>query len=82
MNNYRNRKEFVMKMQSITVEYRLKQTRLTEETEKEAIRIISEYKANLIDKQVELDVYLLSMFGYSEASRYMNRFGLGERKVI
>ena len=82
VNNYKNRKEFIMKMQSITSEYRMKQAKLTEETEKEAIRIISDYNANLIDKQVELDVYLLCVFGYTEATRYLNRLGLGERKLI
>lgn len=82
VNNYKNRKEFIMRMQSITTEYRIKQARLTEETEKEAIRIVSDYKSNVIDKQVELDVYLLCVFGFAEASRYLNRLGLGDRKLI
>lgn len=80
VNDYNGRKGFLMKMQALDLETKTLQERLKTDAEIEAVRIVSEYGTKKAFEQVDLGVYLMSMFGYNEASKYLNKFVMGNKK--
>ena len=80
LNNYANRKEFLTKMQALTIEVHQRQEKLNRETDLEVVRIISDYKNSPLDKQVNLETYLMSVVGYNEALRYIKKYGLADQR--
>jgi len=66
-------------MQNLNVEMKSRQEKLKEDLETEIIRIMKEYGKRGIAKNVDLGIYLSSMFGHTEAVRYLNKFRIGGR---
>ena len=55
---------------------------MKDDLETEVIRIMNDYGRRGMIKNVDIGVYLMSLFGHSEAMRYLNRFKLRGRGVF
>jgi len=61
---------------------KMRQEKMKDDLETEVIRIMNDYGRRGMIKNVDIGVYLMSLFGHSEAMRYLNRFKLRGRGVF
>ena len=61
---------------------KMRQEKMKDDLETEVIRIMNDYGRRGMIKNVDIGVYLMTLFGYTEAMRYLNRFKLRGRGVF